>query len=504
MLYCTNCGTKLNENQKFCTICGTLIHNSKETLNNNCAELKAELKTENNNVLKEPINTVKVDNPSNIHFKKWQITALISTIVLISLIGIFFKQIKSSYYFFMYKIEKNAEKKFDYACESLENWQTNFTINAFKTTASDLIKQNNTEIENEILKFQYLIKPEDLKEINKNLYNQKALNSAQNNNFDEAFSSLIKFKENGGNVKDNEKYEVIMLNIISKLTNTKVYNTKEALYNEETIYFDNLDEDSFDEIIEVKEQNSGFFYNKYAINLYKVINDKYEKVYTETTDVAETLNDCGIYTYDKNKKGFFFCLGYGKYNHIGQVFKVKNNSLVNLGTVDAFYPTIIEDIDKDEIYEISSTIIDDPDGMYSYADAPKITTWYKFKDDGANNPVAVKEEKYSPDAPTDSSAINNASENKDFILPDSDKKYLTDAEISILSLDDLKIARNEIFARHGFVFKTDKYVQYFGSKTWYTPDPNYNGSESSLNEYEKANLKLIQKWENSKQTSQSN
>lgn len=34
----------------------------------------------------------------------------------------------------------------------------------------------------------------------------------------------------------------------------------------------------------------------------------------------------------------------------------------------------------------------------------------------------------------------------------------------------MREVRNEIFARHGYVFKTEKYRECFGKKKWYRPD----------------------------------
>ncbi|MGH4051160.1 MAG: YARHG domain-containing protein [Clostridium sp.] len=130
--------------------------------------------------------------------------------------------------------------------------------------------------------------------------------------------------------------------------------------------------------------------------------------------------------------------------------------------------------------------------------------YYKFKDDGASAPLMVKEEKIKGGEMFDSST--NASDStksltaeatvsNEFIFEDSDKTYLTVEQVSTLSIPQLAIARNEIFARHGFVFKTLIYSDYFYGKSWYSPDFSYDGGESVLNKYEKANYAFIQKYE---------
>ena len=70
------------------------------------------------------------------------------------------------------------------------------------------------------------------------------------------------------------------------------------------------------------------------------------------------------------------------------------------------------------------------------------------------------------------------------------------------SASDLAIIRNEIFARHGRIFTKQAYKDYFSQKTWYEPtyDPSYFDAnlDSFLNDYEWANLAVVQKLEDAK------
>ncbi|PIC63481.1 hypothetical protein CSV79_11420 [Sporosarcina sp. P13] len=76
-----------------------------------------------------------------------------------------------------------------------------------------------------------------------------------------------------------------------------------------------------------------------------------------------------------------------------------------------------------------------------------------------------------------------------FILPKSADMYLKASDLKGLSKSDLRLARNEIYARYGYVFKSKELQSYFGSQTWYSPNESYNGS---LTEWEKYNVDLIQ------------
>ena len=80
-----------------------------------------------------------------------------------------------------------------------------------------------------------------------------------------------------------------------------------------------------------------------------------------------------------------------------------------------------------------------------------------------------------------------------YAMGDSSKRYLGAADLSNLEHDYLVVVRNEIYARHGYIFGADNLQDYFYCTDWYTPDPNF--SNSSLNKYEKANVTLCDLYE---------
>lgn len=90
----------------------------------------------------------------------------------------------------------------------------------------------------------------------------------------------------------------------------------------------------------------------------------------------------------------------------------------------------------------------------------------------------------------------------DYIFKDSDSVYLTEAQLENLTKEQLLYARNEIYARHGRKFNDSSIQAYFDSKSWYTP--SYEAAEfdkianSVFNDYEKKNIELIVKVEESK------
>lgn len=83
----------------------------------------------------------------------------------------------------------------------------------------------------------------------------------------------------------------------------------------------------------------------------------------------------------------------------------------------------------------------------------------------------------------------------EYVFYDSDSRYLEDSEVeNTLPRIYIWFAKNEIYARHGRIFKNDILSDYFNSKDWYygSFDEVY---ESELNQYEKANIKLLKKYE---------
>ena len=89
-----------------------------------------------------------------------------------------------------------------------------------------------------------------------------------------------------------------------------------------------------------------------------------------------------------------------------------------------------------------------------------------------------------------------------YIFYDSDCRYLDKSELYGLSSWELRIARNEIYARHGRLFKDQALQQYFDSCSWYTGYISPNSfNDNVLNEYEVYNIKLIKSVENNSNSS---
>lgn len=126
--------------------------------------------------------------------------------------------------------------------------------------------------------------------------------------------------------------------------------------------------------------------------------------------------------------------------------------------------------------------------------------WSKIKTGSVTGYVYSDYLSTSKDGGSGSSGDSGSSgKNTGYILPDSATRNYTKSELSSLSSSQLRLARNEIYARHGRKFNDKSLQDYFNNCSWYsgtvdpaTFDANIN---SYLNSYELANLKLIKEVE---------
>ncbi len=70
------------------------------------------------------------------------------------------------------------------------------------------------------------------------------------------------------------------------------------------------------------------------------------------------------------------------------------------------------------------------------------------------------------------------------IFPGSSGRYLTRADLADLDCNDLWVARNEIYARNGYCFRSRRAISYFGNAGCWTRNP-------PLNRFERANVSRI-------------
>ncbi|MDO5538489.1 MAG: YARHG domain-containing protein [Eubacteriales bacterium] len=88
----------------------------------------------------------------------------------------------------------------------------------------------------------------------------------------------------------------------------------------------------------------------------------------------------------------------------------------------------------------------------------------------------------------------------DYVIPDSSQRYITREELQGLTEEQILLARNEIYAKHGRIFNNEKLDEYFRGKNWYMP--SVEGAEFTeeyaarvFNDYEIKNISAIVEYE---------
>ena len=75
-----------------------------------------------------------------------------------------------------------------------------------------------------------------------------------------------------------------------------------------------------------------------------------------------------------------------------------------------------------------------------------------------------------------------------------ENKTISEQMLQGLSLHELRLLRNEVYARHGRMFRAEWLQQYFYTQPWYTPNENFQDDQLSGND--KLNVETIVKFEN--------
>lgn len=86
-----------------------------------------------------------------------------------------------------------------------------------------------------------------------------------------------------------------------------------------------------------------------------------------------------------------------------------------------------------------------------------------------------------------------------YVVPYSDSLFYSEDDLKGLSHTGLRFARNEIYARHGYIFSDTSLNGFFRNRSWYNPQSKDSIPDSQLNEYEIHNRDLIKQLEDMNQ-----
>ena len=88
--------------------------------------------------------------------------------------------------------------------------------------------------------------------------------------------------------------------------------------------------------------------------------------------------------------------------------------------------------------------------------------------------------------------LKAASNNNKYVgeYPFTSTRKVTEEDLYYKSAAELRIMRNEIYARNGYIFDNEELHYYFSQKSWYKPEKPYI-KESEFSEIEKHNIDFI-------------
>lgn len=86
--------------------------------------------------------------------------------------------------------------------------------------------------------------------------------------------------------------------------------------------------------------------------------------------------------------------------------------------------------------------------------------------------------------------------NDEYVLPESSREYITESDLQGFDAYRCKIARNEIYARHGRIFSDEALMDYFNNMSWYIGELTAEEFDDSLlSDIERENLDTIVNYE---------
>lgn len=519
-MYCTKCGTENPQDAKYCYECGFQLKDSKisknkyEVINDKVIKIYKENKSEKVKKRKGIIyilkgkfniaNDIKGDTLQNkrkiLSIKKMYKLNILVTVILLCVILF-------AVYIVSYKLFSNSKinnaKIINSQNRNVVSLEGNTTSNILN---SGIISEKNNWIYYNDSDGLYKMKSDggSITKISKD--NSDYINVVNNYIYYSNLSdgnSIYKIKTDGSDRSKIINTSVKSINVLGKWVyyckstenglNFRLYKINLDGSNNTKISDDSIVDGNFTVV-------NGFIY--YKVNsenggedLYRCKLDGSQKHKLLDNIDNFTINDKNIYYYTSLNNGGLF-----KVNLDGTNKTKLSDDVIDLIAIsdNNIYYTVNQHINK-ILYSI------DLNGknktkLYESNDFTNlnVTKNLLFFNTTTSESYAIK----NIDISNISLSNNNASkkydidENQDYILHNSNTVKLKEEDLKNLTKDQLILARNELFARHGYIFNTPEFKEYFESKKWYHPDIFFNGElKDSIEKY---NFNLIKKVEDSK------
>lgn len=124
----------------------------------------------------------------------------------------------------------------------------------------------------------------------------------------------------------------------------------------------------------------------------------------------------------------------------------------------------------------------------------------EFPMDSYNNDVTVEASAAVAADETTMAAVTDTTEASEnvgtYILPFDNERLVTNEDLAPLTASQLRLARNELYARHGRIYKTKDLNDYFSAQSWYYPSVTEDQwSDRLFSPIEEQNVLRIQGYE---------
>ena len=272
--------------------------------------------------------------------------------------------------------------------------------------------------------------------------------------------------------------------------------------------FKNIDElilkRNFDEAFNLVEENRAYITKFANVKQQLLLNKYHTKILFELTLMAYEVEkdaDKFLNLFEKNRDFFEVHLDKPKYNRLlrytSNIKKNRRKKKLNMIIPVAFFLValliygvatmdILPKISFNEIYssvaeKFKSDKPDDADTPVPNDDSAENNA-KPDSDDASNEDEAISEDNSS-----------DSSLDEDYMLPSSTKELTLD-DITGMSAKDLRLAINEMYARHGYYFGPGANQRYFDEKPWYNPDMSIkspNDIVENFTEIENKNLSFL-------------
>ena len=279
--------------------------------------------------------------------------------------------------------------------------------------------------------------------------------------------------------------------------------------------FKNIDElilkRNFDEAFNLVEENRAYITKFANVKQQLLLNKYHTKILFELTLMAyeaEKDADKFLSLFEKNRDFFEVHLDKPKYNRLlrytSNIKKNRRKKKLNIIIPVAFFLValliygvatmdILPKISFNEIYSSVAEKFksDKPDD--NLADAPVPNDVSAEDNSEPDSGAASNEDEAISENNSSEGDSSDGTLGEDYLLPSSTKELTLD-DIIGMSSKDLRLAINEMYARHGYYFGPGANQRYFDEKPWYNPDMSIkspNDIVENFTEIENKNLSFL-------------